>query len=84
MAQDNREFLKLCSHVDKLLHRHDMVLLYKYMLDCRGEIINVFEQAPNEFRVKIKYWSSPLGPNSIAAVLEEKDLILRPREEDGQ
>lgn len=81
MAQDNRAFLELCSHINKLLHRHDLVLLYKYMLNCDGEVLGIYKEKDN-YRIRIKYWTPP--NENMVSFRDEKDIILGPREEYGQ
>ena len=65
MAQDNRQFLKLCAHVNNLIDKHAVRDLYAFILKDGAEISEFMEYSPNHYIVKLRKWLPPNINNDI-------------------
>ena len=80
MPQDNRQFLKLCSHVNKLIDKHAVRDLYVYILKNGAEISEFMEYSQNHYIVKLRKW---LPPNTNFDIFPtEQKIRLKPNDSD--
>ena len=74
--QDNRHFLKLCGHVNKLIDKSSVRDIYRYILKEGKSPIEFVEYSDNCYLVVFKSWLPPNANFDMFPI--ERKIRLKP------